>query len=195
MKHQVPLFAAQAWPTNAVLIKDCARLGYLEGRVLDVTYGKGRWWTVWRPDDLTTHDLKTDGVDFRELPHPNKSFDAIAFDPPYKLNGTPTVKVDEPYGVDVVSTRQERHQLIRDGMKECDRVLAPQGHLLLKCQDQVSGGKVRWQTHEFAAYGESLGLRLVDSLLMLAHRAQPDGVRQVHARRNYSTLLIFRGPK
>lgn len=187
-----PILAVQAWPTNAHLIADCAQLAYLNGRVIDITYGKGNWWTIHRPDNLVTHDLKTDGIDFRHLPHPDQSFDAVAFDPPYKLNGTPTDKVDEPYGVDVVDTRDGRHQLIREGITEAARILAPAGHLLLKCQDQVNGGKVRWQTHLFTAHAQTLGLELIDSLLLLAYRPQPSDRRQVHARRNYSTLLIFK---
>lgn len=188
------VLAATDWPTNAALIADCARLGYLNGRVLDPTYGRGKWWTLWQPDQLIAHDLRTDGVDFRRLPHPDSSFDTVCFDPPYKLNGTPTATVDGPYGVDVVDSRDGRHQLIYDGMTECARVLAADGHLLVKCQDQVNGGKVRWQSHLFAAHGVLLGLELVDALLMLAYRAQPDGVRQVHARRNYSTLLVLQKP-
>ncbi len=189
------VLAATAWPTNAAMIADVARLGYLDGRVLDPTYGRGKWWTVWRPAELVTHDLRLDGVDFRHLPEPDGHFNAVAFDPPYKLNGTPTDKVDAPYGVDVVDTREGRHQLIREGITECARVLAPEGYLLVKCQDQVEGGKVRWQTRMFADHGEGLGLALIDSLLMLAYRAQPHGRRQVHARRNLSTLLVFRAPK
>jgi len=199
MGSQLPagetILAATAWPNNAALIADCRRLGYLPGRVMDVTYGRGKWWTVGgEPEGLVKHDLRLDGVDFRHLPHPDASFDAIAFDPPYKLNGTPTDKVDAPYGVDVIDTRDGRHQLIRDGITECARVLASGGYLLAKVQDQVNGGKVRWQSRIFADHAESLGLEHVDALLMLAYRPQPAGVRQVHARRNYSTLLVFKKP-
>lgn len=188
------VLAAQAWPTNAHMIEDVARLGYLheDWPTVDVTYGRGKWWTRWHPASLTAHDLKTDGVDFRHLPEPDGSFAAVAFDPPYKLNGTPTVSVDGRYGVDVVGTREARHTLIRDGITECARVLSPEGFLLLKCQDQVNGGKVRWQSREFADHAETLGLALVDSLLMLGGRPQPAGRRQVHARRNLSTLLVLR---
>ena len=79
-------------------------------------------------------------------------------------------------------------------MSECARVLKPGGYLLLKCMDQVASGKVQWQTLKFAAYGvDVLGLTLEDSLLMLTNpRKQPAGRQQVHARRNYSAMLIFR---
>ena len=197
-----PILSAFPWTTNAHMIADVARLGYLhhDWHVLDPTWGKGNWWKVWRPEKLTAHDLFTlDGVDFRALPHPDGAFDAAAFDPPYKLNGRSTEAVDARYGVDVWASWQDRHALIRDGMTECARVLAPKGYLLVKCQDQVCGGKVRWQTDEFSAHGLSLGLAKVDRLdFLVTPRPQParsraDGreSRQDHARRNYSTLLVF----
>jgi hypothetical protein len=193
--------AAHAWPTNADLIVDVHRLGYIrdDDYVLDPTYGRGVWWRKWRPGSLIATDLYTMpdewAVDFRYMPWTGGMFDVVAFDPPYKLNGTPSGP-DEAYGVDVASSWQGRHALIRDGMSECRRVLRAGGYLLLKCQDQVCSGKVRWQTHEFVKYGQDvLGLDLVDELHLLAYRPQPDGRRQVHARRNFSTLLVFKAPK
>ncbi len=189
------MLAAQYFNTNAELIEACQHLGYLRSSwlILDPTYGKGTFWRTWRPEGLIAHDLKLDGVDFRDLPHPDGHFDAVVFDPPYKLNGTPS-QPDERYGVDVQGTIAERHELIRRGMTECARVLKPAGFLLLKCMDQVASGKVQWQTLEFSTYGvDVLDLTLEDSLLMLTNpRKQPAGRKQVHARRNYSTMLIFR---
>jgi len=192
------ILAVTDWRTNADLIVACRDLGYLSGThvTLDPTYGRGTFWKLWKPPLLVAHDLKLDGVDFRDLPHDDNTFDAITFDPPYKLNGTPDMQADERYGVDVRRTRDERHRLICDGIDECARVVAPRGWLLVKCQDQVNGGKVRWQTRIFADHAERQhGMRLVDALLMLGGRPQPDGRRQVHARRNYSTMLVLRAPR
>ena len=187
------VLAATRWPTNAAMIADVATLGYLEGPVLDPTWGSGTWWNIWRPDTLVAHDLYTlDGVDFRRLPHPDGLFNAVAFDPPYKLNGRSTEQVDRRYGVAGPFTRwQDRHALIRDGLTECARVLAPGGHLLLKCQDQVCSGRVRWQTDEFTSHAAALGLAKVDRLDFLKSPRPQAATRQVHARRNHSTLLIF----
>ena len=69
-----PILAATPWTSNAHLIADCHELGYLDGHVLDPTFGKGNWWTVWRPEKLTAHDLdpeRGDGVDYRDLPEPD----------------------------------------------------------------------------------------------------------------------------
>ncbi len=195
-----PVLAAGTWRTNAELIADIARLGYLtdDGLTLDPTYGLGRFWPLWRPARLVRHDLDPakapDGAaDFTALPYPDDTFDAVAFDPPYKLNGTSAHPSDEAYGVAGQAVRwQDRHALIRAGITEATRVLRPSGTLLVKCQDQVCSGQVRWQTREFADHAESLGHRLVDRLDITSYRAQPPGRRQIHARRNTSTLLVLR---
>lgn len=201
--------AAGTWANNAELIRDAVvPLGYLRDNwlTLDPTYGLGRFWTLWRPRVLIGLDLDPakcltpgpPGVDFRELHHlwPVPTFDAVVFDPPYKLNGTSTGKgaaaSDADYGVDRWMGVAERHQLIADGITECTRVLRPGGMLLVKCQDQVNGGKVRWQTRIFADHAEGLGHRLVDRFDLASYRAQPAGRRQLHARRNTSALLVFR---
>lgn len=80
------IFAATPWRNNAELIRDIAELGYIkkDDYTLDPTYGRGKWWDLWRPDNLVIHDLYTvDGVDFRELPEADGTFDVVAYDPPY----------------------------------------------------------------------------------------------------------------
>lgn len=194
-----PVLAATAWKTNAEMIEAVAQLGYIdrESLTLDPTHGRGTWWKTWEPDNLVASDLDPAksphgrSIDFTDLPWADGLFDVVAFDPPYKLNGTPTDAIDERYGVHVVRSWQDRHTLIRDGITECARVLKTGGRLLLKCQDQVCSGQVRWQTDEFTAHAATVGLRKIDRLEYLAYRPQPAGRSQIHARRNYSTLLVF----
>lgn len=176
------------------MIADVAKLGYITGTVLDVTYGRGTFWKNWKPETLITHDLATDRVDFRSLPEKDESVDCVVMDPPYKLNGTPALgEFDKRYGVDVPMSWWQRHTMIKNGIREAERVLRKKGHLLLKCQDQVSSGQVRWQTIEFTGYALSLGLRLVDRFDMLGKgRPQPKWRRQVHAQGRPSTLLVFK---
>jgi hypothetical protein len=222
-----PVLAIDRYRNNGELIAAVAQLGYLrrEHLVLDATHGKGVWWRVWRPERLIAHDLDPakapDGpADFTALPYCDGAFDAVTLDGPYKLNGRPTRSVDEPYGVHVRARWQDRMDLCERGIDECARVVKPGGVLLVKGQDQVVSGAVRWQTRIFADRAEDAGCTLVDRLDYLSYRPQPaarpcspcgglgvrgdlgrcgacDGngevaTRQVHARRMSSTLLVFR---
>jgi hypothetical protein len=192
-----PVMAIGEWRNNAELIRDVARLGYLSGHVLDATYGKGRFWKLFQPERFTTNDLHSElaqrGYDFRLFPPLwAEEFDAVVFDPPYKLNGTPSGQMDDDYGVGEKASRQARMNLITDGLIECLRVLKPKGYLLVKCQDMVSGGKVRWQSDEITSTVTLFGHEKVDAFHLLSYRPQPAGTTQQHARRNYSTLLVFR---
>jgi hypothetical protein len=186
---------------NAEMIRDCHQLGYIktDDLVLDPTFGLGRFWSKWQPRFLVGSDIDPERspcghpVDFTSMPHGPRSFDVVVFDPPYKLNGTPSrggpASSDDDYGVGTYSRWQDRHELISAGISECARVA--RRHLLIKCQDQVSSGQVRWQTFAFAEHASLAGFRLVDMLHNIGHRPQPQGRRQVHAARNYSTLLVL----
>lgn len=193
-----PVLASGDWKTNAELIVDVAELGYLrnEWRTWDATYGVGAFWTLWKPTTLIGTDLdpaKGGGVstDFTKSGWASRSFDCVVFDPPYRLNGTPDRRYDEDFGITQPASWRERLQLMREGVIECARVLGD-GFLLVKCQDQVNGGKKRWQTDYVTEWAASCDLGKVDRLDMLSYRPQPAGRSQKHARTNYSTLLVFK---
>jgi hypothetical protein len=196
--HLVTVLAAHAWKSNAELIADVARLGYLDGRVLDATYGEcAVFWKKWQPADFTGHDAKIDGRDFLHLPYPPESFDAVVFDPPYKLNGTPDPKVDARYGVDIPARAQDRVDLILHGAVRLSRLVRPGGHLLVKCMDQVNSGRMWWQTdmvNNVVCSQLERRFEKVDRFDLLGkHRPQPmDGRTQKHAHGRPSTLLVFR---
>ena len=193
MSRVIP--AVHNWPTNAALIADVASL-YLtkSDRILDVTYGRGRWWTEWQPDKLYTNDLHTDAdhhYDFRDMPFHTGEFAVVAYDPPYKLNGTPALgDFDNAYGIDTPTRWQDRMAYLLDGFTECLRVASDL--VLVKCMDQVCSGKIRWQTFELTVAAANAGWLLVDRFDMLGGtREQPEGRRQVHARGRGSSLLVF----
>jgi hypothetical protein len=193
--HKEILSADISIKTNAELMVNVAAIGYLRGHVLDTTYGKGNFWKKFKPERLTKVDLKPVGdvvSDFRTLPFPDNTFDTVVLDGPYKLNGTPSLEdFDERYGIDIPTHWKERNALIKQGILECMRVT--RDYLLVKCQDQVCSGHVRWQTAEFTDHAEWYGnARLVDRFdLVGSRRPQPANRSQVHARRNYSTLLVL----
>lgn len=77
-------------------------------------------------------------------------------------------------------------------LAEVARVVRHRGLVLVKCQDYITSGRLWPGTHHTTTRGLELGLRLVDRLEYLTSpRPQPSGRRQVHARRNLSTLLVW----
>lgn len=200
MTEEKIIYAATFWKNNAELISDMARLGYLkkEALTLDPTYGRGKWWTKWKPDTLIYHDKALDGVDFTSLPYLEDYFDQICFDPPYVSIGgrnkssESMAEMYQNFGlVDAPKTPQGVQKLINDGLAECYRVLKPKGTLLVKCQDYVSSGKFQPGTYWTTHYALSLGFKMRDRIEHLSHgRPQPHKTQKT-ARRNMSTLLVF----
>jgi hypothetical protein len=95
------------WPSNAEMMYDLVRIGYVDPRrkIVDLTYGRGTWWTMLRAEGhklrgLVEHDVSIDGVDFRQqLPHRARSAHTVTFDPPYVSTGgrtTSTPRVQRP---------------------------------------------------------------------------------------------------
>lgn len=194
--------AYHAWPTNAHLISDVHRLGFLDDDwlTLDATYNQGNFWAQFRPLRLVTLELDERysvdvRADFTRLPFADDTFDAVVYDPPYKLNGTPDESVDTRYGVHVPTRWQDRMTLCQTGGVECARVVRPGGYLLFKCQNQVCSGQVRWQTRDLPEPLLAGGWRLVTEFHRLGGRAQDDTRRQVHPNNNASTLLVLRKSK
>jgi hypothetical protein len=148
-----PIFAAHAWRTNAELIADMARLGYLsdEWRTLDPTYGRGICWNKRRPTELVTHDLAIDGVDLRHLPHAEDSFDAAVFGPPYVSVGGRRMSTIpdflDRFGLGAVPTTPLPLQAMNDqGLAELARVVRPGGYVLTKCTDYITASSLLART-------------------------------------------------
>jgi hypothetical protein len=195
MNSPNPILAFGGRRNNAEAIRDCAVLDYLPGPVLDPTYGSGRFWNLLRPVDLIASDRNPAcGVlvaDFTALPFADGSFATVVFDPPYKANGTSTGKgcasSDAGYGVAVYRSKSARMELILAGVSECARVASR--FVLVKCQDQ----RDEEQTRPIKNHADTCGLRFRDDLHVPGHRKQPpDGGRQRHVWRDYSTLLVFK---
>lgn len=184
--------AATAWPTNAALIADVAVM-YLDKNActLDPTWGKGKWWTLWKPNDLTRHDRYTlDGSDFRDLPHDDGSFDQIGYDPPYVCPGglkTSTTKaMHSAYGMDSggVSLEEARdfktpaqlQTIMDDGLTEMRRLVAARGKVLMKCKDYIWGGKLWEGTYRTRKHAEALGFTVLDRVR--AHRSSGRSVAE-----------------
>lgn len=195
------VLAAQTWRSNAELIADVARLGYLlkTDHVLDPTYNGGVWWKNWCPDHLTFMTRELDPTwDFRDMSrYGDDAFDVVAFDPPYVSKGGRSTSgvqdMDARYGLfDAPSSPAGVQLQINAGLRECNRVA--RRHVFVKCQNYVSSGQLfggEYETYNFAVHG--IGMKCTDRFVHVtkSSRPQPSGRRQVHARNNVSTLFVF----
>jgi hypothetical protein len=210
------VLAARRWETNGDLIADCVRLGYLRptDKILDPTYEKGTWWSRWRPTDLTSHVRRQDGSDFRSLPYPDASFDAVAFDPPYVCPGgrkTSTIHaMFDRYGMNEggcadpdFRTPADLQAIINAGLTEMYRLVVPSarkklhpdkanGVVLAKCKDYVWSGTLWMGTHLTLTHALSLGFVLEDRFEHIGDPGPQSQKTQAHARRNLSTLFVLR---
>lgn len=123
---------------NADLIMATWQLGHVRGRVLDATWGYGKWWprlvaeSAVHPGiagpitqiigmDKLASKIPPGGVrgDFRRPPFRPGSITTIFYDPAYKLNGSSDKDVggaDEPYGADEEKDWQLRMAEVVDGV-------------------------------------------------------------------------------
>jgi tRNA G10 N-methylase Trm11 len=167
-------------------------------KIADVTYGNGNFWNKidTRKYQFFPSDLKT-GVDFRFLPYKITSLDMIVFDPPY-MHGSPA-----PIREEFDKTYDNNHKggwgteyvysLYQQGIDECFRVLKNKGLLLVKCQDQVSSGKNKFDHIVIYNMAMKLGM-LAEDLFVLTRIGNPmmRHSYQQHARKNHSYLWVFR---
>lgn len=158
------ILAAQRWPTNAELIADVAKLGYLDPDLplLDPTFENGIWWKEWQPLHLTALHRPSDGSDFRALPYPDQSWPQIAYDPPYCAMGSQKSSTlqnyNSRYGRDVVeSSPASVQRLINEGLTEMWRLVTPGGYVLVKCADYVFNGDLWLGTHWTLTHAIELG--------------------------------------
>lgn len=199
-----PILRATAWSTNGDMIADMHKLGYLEDMLtLDATYGKGNWWTKWRPTLLETNDISPDidtdySFDFRSPPH-GMWWSQICYDPPYvRLGSTDNSRVKDfslSYGLTIGKQSAEDVQhVINDGLTALTGCLGKVGRILVKCQDYIAGSSRVWPgVYHTMAHAVNLPLKFVDRFIHVrAPGVQPKGLVQRRARANCSELLVYR---
>lgn len=197
-----PLLGSVIAGTNADLIAAIAPL-YLHGNsVLDVTYGRGKWWTRYHPDNLGAHDLAIDGIDFRQLPEADNSVDVVCFDPPYVPCGSLPQVVEsshrhsagafrEAYGLQPMD-HVAIVDLFHGGIAEAARVA--RRWVLAKCADYVSSRVFRLGHLSMIEAARAAGLD--DPWDLIVHHTGPGPgghniTTPIRARRHHSYLLVF----
>lgn len=196
--------------TNADLIAAVADY-YLDGSVLDVTYGDGKWWDRFKPAVFEVHDkFKVDGVDFLDLPEDDDTFDTVCFDPPYVISGTASSdrlgpEFQDRYGIgehllgapNSAKTSNAFEALILGGLAECIRVA--RRWVLVKCMEFSQGNHVPAARsfhdipHLVTTRALELGWLKHDQIVH--HTGSGPGGHNIfvpkRARRHHSYLIVF----
>jgi hypothetical protein len=194
-----PLVPSVIHGNNADLIAAIAPL-YLAGRqVLDVTFGEGKWWKRYRPDQFTFHDLKLDGVDFTELPYPAQSFEVVCYDPPYMTYGGSTrlSRHRNDFGIAVKRNHEQVADLMLSGLGEVLRVASEL--VLAKSMRFTSGtGGLFHGPFLMAAEAQRCGWVIHDHIIHHSGPMPGNGwniSNQVRTIVQHSDLLVFRRPR
>ena len=179
-----PVMAAHRWRNNSELIAVVASLGYIGPVVLDPTYGRGKWWTQYKPVELIGRDRyrgpccdpewdyeAMDGIE-------PETIDTVAFDPPYvarggrKTTGKAALDHVDRYGNDNnPATPELLLESICKGISASWRVLKPGGTLLVKASDYISSGHLFCGAHHLWTYATHvpqapIGAEVDDTRLM-----------------------------
>ena len=177
---------------NADLIKEVTNLYFDKNDLIaDVTFGKGAFWRKIDLSEYQIHgsDLKT-GVDFRNLPYEDDSFDHSCIDPPYariqNLKG-----MTDCYNTTRYQTHEGIINLYREGLEELKRITKSKGYILCKCQDEIYGGKQKWSHIEILNVATELELYAKDLFILTSKKNPKPIFRQLHARKNHSYLWVF----
>lgn len=187
--------AATKWASNADMILDVVELGYIRptDRVIDLTFGRGKWWTKYQHPGVFTANIDPDCPpnempsmpwicrDFRDLGDIDAygPFDVVVFDPPYvSMGGRASSGLPDfmdRFGLENAATTPELLQQDNNrGLAEAYRICKPHGLVLAKCAPYISSGVRKegdWWTRDAAL---ELGFTVEDMLIHLGDvRAQP----------------------
>lgn len=193
--------------TNEVIFPHVLSLYVLPGSIVaDVTYGRGIFWKKVPKDTykLLATDLKTNGIDCRNLPYGDSSIDCVVFDPPYMHTPGGTAHVNhqnyENYYQNNAAKNasgKKYHEAVLDlyfkAAHEAHRVLRNEGIYIVKCGDEVCANQQRLTHVEVINELSSNGF-VIEDLFVLVRNNRPGMsrvIKQVHARKNHSYFLVF----
>jgi len=196
------------YSTNHDVIKNIMELYEIDQFDLDCTYSRGLFWK-----DLKGPKIKTDLVpvtketmqaDSENLPFEDGQMKSIMYDPPFVISGK--LYKENKEGSSVIAKRFEgytTYENLTDNyyntLQELYRITAPDGFVVMKCQDTVSGGKNHFTHAMVMTMAMKIGFYPRDLFILLAKmRINSFGGKwnsQHHARKYHSYFWVFEKTK
>jgi len=190
--------------SNFDTIKNIMFLYNIEQFDLDCTYSKGAFWK-----DLPSPKFKSDLYPVNEdvvqassenLPFGDGSMKNIMYDPPFVIAGK-TYR-DNKDGSSIMAKRFEGYNTYNDltvnyynTLKELYRICEKGGHVVMKCQDTVSGGKNHFSHCLIMNMAMEIGFYPRNLFILNSNvRINSFGTKwtkQEHARKYHSYFWVF----
>lgn len=130
---------------------------YTDRRVAEY---EGVWKSEEKSQGESKRTMKIDPdivADFTDLPFPDNTFRLVVFDPPHLVRGGDTAWLVKKYG----RLSENWQEMLRDGFKECMRVLKPDGVLIFKWSEtQVPAEDVWKAIGEKPLFGHHSGKKM-----------------------------------
>ena len=171
--------------------------------VLDISWGKGRFWKYEQAPRVIGLDRFARDPDIRgewtSLPFLAASIGTAVFDPPHSGDiGKSSVHLGDGYGNASAAAWQASAQGYPDYapvFSQLRRVLRAEGLLIVKAADMIHNHQPHWLSLELIATAQAAGFTLFDWII--SHRQAVESgqwVAQHHARKNHAHWLIFVPP-
>lgn len=190
--------------SNFDTIKNIMFLYNIEQFDLDCTYSKGAFWKDLPPpkfkSDLYPVNDTVVEASSENLPFEDGSMKNIMYDPPFVIAGK-TYK-DNKEGSSIMAKRFEGYNTYNDltvnyynTLKELYRICEKGGHVVMKCQDTVSGGKNHFSHCLIMNMAMEIGFYPRDLFILNSNvRVNSFGTKwtkQEHARKYHSYFWVF----
>lgn len=193
------MISTVSYDQHEILEDICALYNHNQPFDLDITYGYGNMHTP-----KTTPRIRTDltsyphhitlRADARYLPFMTTapSIQSIIFDPPFiHAHGSESI-IGNQFGS--YRTQRALQSMYKQVIKECHRVIANKGILVIKCQDCIESGKQNMNHVHIFQFALEAGFEPLDLFILIASNRLVGWNQHIqkHARKYHSYFWVFR---
>ena len=200
-KEMEPLIKSISYSQDSIL-QSIVHLHILSGKIhCDPCYNKGGFYKsgIIAAPELISDINPIHGVsvyDSRILPYKNKSIESILFDPPFiTYSGKEAYHRMRSYGS--FQSRKELRDMYRDSFQEFNRILQPNGILIVKCQDGTYGPDLDLIHIDAVILPcRVIGFEVIDLFILLSKgRPERRDCIQRHSRKYHSYFIVLKKGK
>lgn len=167
-------------------------------RVVDLTFGKGRFWKWDHPFEVVGVDIapvvECLQMDGRNTTFPDQSFDVAVIDPPFMHGGEGRGSYQSTVGMNADFSRlRNQRDVLELYARLCLEAKRLSRGVVVKCKDTIEASKYIDNSRRIASVLGKTGWTLVDKAVLVPAVTLPDDPKwknQQHFRRQESYFLV-----